>query len=127
MSNSRFLFSQTSLERLGTCDQRLQHLMLAALALSPFDFTIICGHRDQAAQDAACAAGKSKTPWPTSKHNHTPSLAVDIAPFPIDWNDTARFRKLADHVLATAKQMGIRVRWGGTFKFADLDHFELED
>jgi peptidoglycan L-alanyl-D-glutamate endopeptidase CwlK len=131
-------FGPRSLERLNTCHPDLQRVMRAAIASGP-DFSIICGHRGKAEQDEACAKGLSKTPFPTSKHNAVPSLAVDIAPYPIDWKDEARFVALARHVLAVAAELGVKLRWGGDWdgdgmtrsegdtdeRFVDLPHFEL--
>jgi peptidoglycan LD-endopeptidase CwlK len=133
-------FGKHSRARLLTCHNKLQWLMEEAIKDGP-DFSILCGHRGKAEQDAACRAGLSKAPFPTSKHNSMPSKAVDIAPYPIDWEDYGRFRALADHVLATAKRLGIEVRWGGDWdgdgktrrdgdmdeKFVDLPHFELKE
>lgn len=132
-------FGLRSIARLNTCHPDLQRVLNAAIADGP-DFTILCGHRGAAEQAEACAKGLSKAPWPTSKHNALPSLAVDIAPYPIDWNDYARFRALADHILAHAARLGIRLRWGGDWdgdgltardgdkdeRLIDLPHFELK-
>ncbi len=101
-----------------------------------FDCSVIEGHRGQAEQDAAFHAGKSKLKFPQSKHNKTPSLAVDVCPYPIDWQDYRRFYLFAGFVLATATAMGVKLRWGGdwdgdtTWKdqtFHDLPHFELKE
>lgn len=132
-------FGRHSLARLSTCHQDLQHVLTEAIATGP-DFTVLCGHRGKAEQDAACAAGLSKTPFPTSRHNSLPSMAVDIAPYPVDWNDYDRFRALADHILLTAARLGVPLRWGGDWdgdgktrsdgdtdeRFVDLPHFELK-
>lgn len=131
-------FGTASLAQLATCEDRLQRVMHAAI--EHMDFTVLEGHRGQAAQDAAVAAGNSKTPWPTSKHNATPSRAVDVAPYPVDWSDREaarqRFALLAGFVLACAATLGIRLRWGGDWNgnqdtrdesFRDLPHFELVD
>jgi peptidoglycan L-alanyl-D-glutamate endopeptidase CwlK len=133
-----FSFGPTSLARLDTCDVRLQEVAKRALEDSPYDFGIACGHRGQAEQDECCAKGLSKTPWPTSKHNSTPSRAMDIYPF-IDgkaaWNDIQAFKDVAHHILMTADRLGTRLRWGGDWnfnglqdeKFIDMPHFELKD
>jgi peptidoglycan L-alanyl-D-glutamate endopeptidase CwlK len=131
-------FGTSSLSRLATCHNDLQHVMGEAIATSPVDFAIVAGHRDQLEQDKCCLEGKSKTPWPTSKHNATPSLAVDIAPYrdhELVWNDKELFRDLAHHIFATADRLGIRLRWGGNWSdnaeaparstFIDMPHFEL--
>ena len=53
---------------------------------------------------------------PKNKHNaEEPELskAVDVAPYPIDWNDKERFYYFAGVVMGIAIQMGIPLRWGG--------------
>lgn len=126
-------FSQKSLDRLGTCDARLQRLFMEVI--KGFDCTVLEGHRGQEAQDAAFASGHSKLKYPNGKHNAMPSKAVDVAPFPVDWTDTKRFYYFAGFVLGTAKSMGIKVRFGGDWngdtqlkdnKFQDLVHWEVE-
>lgn len=117
-------FSKTSLERLATVDRKLYDICSEVIKV--YDFTVICGHRDKEEQDKAFAEGRSKTPWPTSKHNSTPSMAVDLAPYPIDWNDLERFKELDNHMQAAADKLGIKIRWGGHFtNIKDLDHWEL--
>lgn len=119
-------FSQKSLDILATVDRRLYDI--CSEVIQDFDFSVLVGHRNKEDQDAACAAipPRSKDPWPTSKHNSSPSLAVDIAPYPIDWNDIDRFRALAAAMYVAADKLGIKIRWGGDFiKLRDYDHFEL--
>jgi peptidoglycan L-alanyl-D-glutamate endopeptidase CwlK len=105
-----------------------------------FDCSVIVGHRNEEDQNLAFATGKSQLRWPQSKHNASPSNAVDVAPWPIDWDDRERFHLFAGYVLATAEQLyqigaiKRRVRWGGDWdsdtqvndnRFDDLVHFEL--
>lgn len=117
-------FGKISLDRLTTCDPRLQELFLEVVKHR--DCSVLEGYRPQDAQDKAFAEGKSKTPWPNSKHNKAPSLAVDVMPYPIDWSDKNRLIEFAGFVLGVASQKGIRVRWGGHFKsFFDGPHWEL--
>lgn len=127
-----YLYSQRSLDRLATCDTRLQRVFHAVIRV--VDCTILCGHRGQAEQDEAFRAGKSKVRWPHGKHNSLPSMAVDAAPYPIDWEDRERATLFAGFVLGVAREMGIRLRWGGDWNgdwqvkdnaFDDLWHFEL--
>jgi peptidoglycan L-alanyl-D-glutamate endopeptidase CwlK len=98
------------------------------------DLTVLCGHRGREEQDKAYAAGASSKPWPESLHNRLPSAAVDIAPYPLDWNDHLRFARLAGYVQAVADELGIEIRWGGDWdrdgnvkehSFIDQPHFEL--
>lgn len=125
-------FSKSSKDRLATAHPDLQRLFTEVVEY--FDCSVICGHRDQAEQDLAYATKKSKLKWPNSKHNKTPSLAVDVVPWPVDWKDTDRFLFFGGFVMGMAKAMGISLRWGGDWdgdndqkdeKFRDLPHFEL--
>jgi peptidoglycan L-alanyl-D-glutamate endopeptidase CwlK len=117
-------FSKRSIEKLSTCHEDLREIMLEAIKET--DFAVICGHRGKADQELACAQGNSQTPWPRSKHNKKPSLAVDIVPFPVDWDDTGRFKDLAKVIMRIAEEKGIKIKWGGDWRtFIDMPHFEL--
>lgn len=125
-------FSLVSLKRLATCDARLQ--MIANAAIAQTDFTVLCGHRGEEEQNDAFERGTSKLKFPNSKHNKFPSQAMDLAPFPIDWDDIERFKSLAKIVMAEAARMGVTLRWGADWdrdgdwrdeKFRDWPHFEL--
>lgn len=125
-------FSKTSLQRLETCHPDLQKICNEAI--KHYDFSVICGHRSKKEQDIALKNGATKLQYPKSKHNSNPSLAVDLAPYPIDWHKYERFYYLAGLIQATAKGMNIKIRWGGDWsmngnfeenKFNDLPHFEL--
>lgn len=90
------------------------------------DLTILCSHRGEAEQNQALRDGNSTKAWPDSKHNKLPSEAVDMAPYPIDWNDRERFALLAGYVLAVADSLDIEVDVGALWKkFPDLPHVEL--
>jgi len=126
-------FSKKSKERLSTCDERLQTLFKEVV--KHFDCTIVCGHRGEEAQNKAYKDGNSKKKYPHGKHNKLPSTAVDVAPYPIDWDDRERFQFFSGFVLGTAKQLGINIRYGGDWdgdnqlkdnNFDDLVHFEIK-
>lgn len=125
---------------LATCHPDLQRLFREVVARlpAPYDLTVLCGHRGEAAQEQAFREGKSTKHWPESLHNRLPSRAVDVAVYPIDWKDDVRFGWLAGFVFAVAVDLGLagRVRWGGDWNrnartadetFIDLPHFELTD
>ena len=127
-------FSKKSLSKLETCDKRLQDLFLRVV--QKFDCTIIEGHRSKDRQNKLFKEGKSKLKYPKGKHNAIPSKAVDVAPYPIDWNDRERFTYFAGYVVGIAYQMGLKIRWGGDWdmdtqvkdnNFDDLPHFEIRD
>lgn len=123
-------FSQRSLDRLNTCHPLLRRLMNSVV--QEIDITILCGFRGQEEQDAAFNKGTSKLKWPRSKHNISPSMAVDVAPYPIDWHDELRFRKMGETVkqhwerMPPEERLGYKLSWGGDWKsFKDFPHFEL--
>ena len=127
-------FGKRSIGRLQTCDQKLQELFYEVV--KHFDCSIIEGHRGEERQNKAYADGKSKVKYPNGKHNQNPSIAVDVAPYPIDWSDRDRFHYFGGFVLGVAKQMGMNIRWGGDWnqdtetkdnKFDDLVHFEIKE
>lgn len=125
-------FSAISEERLKTCDPRIQQVMREVIKL--FDCMVIEGHRNEADQNRAFAQGKSEKKWPDGKHNKYPSLAIDVMPYPINWKDIKRLCYFAGYVMATALQMGIKLRWGYDWDgdtdlndqtFNDGPHFEI--
>lgn len=119
-------FSTRSAARLLTCHHDLQRLFNEVI--KHVDCTILCGHRGEQEQNEAYALGHSKVRFPNSKHNPNPSMAVDVAPYPVDWNDLNRFREFAVIVKECAARMGIKVRHGGDWKgFPDWPHWELVD
>ena len=124
-------FGHRSEENLKTIHLHLQLLLREAIKL--MDFTVIEGHRSPERQ--AQLLTEKKTKVERSKHNESPSLAVDIAPWPIDWEDTKRFYYLAGIIRTLASEHGIPTRWGGDWDsdsdfadnvFNDLPHFELK-
>ncbi len=124
-------FSNRSRGILQTCDPRLQ--VLFERVVLTFDCTVVSGHRDQAEQNSLFHRGLSKLRWPHSKHNRDPSLAVDVYPYPIDWQDRDRFHFFAGFVMGIADTLE-NIRWGGDWDkdwqvrdnvFDDLGHFEL--
>lgn len=129
---------KVSMERLRTCDRRLQRIATEAIRITPIDFTILEGYRTIPRQQALFRQGASKIDGinKVGKHNYSPSLAMDIAPYPIDWQDLRRFYLLAGTILSVANSQGVALRWGGDWNsngdfddqsFHDLPHFELRD
>lgn len=125
-------YSSRSTKELATCDERLQ--LVFNEVIKRFDCSILKGHRKKEEQDEKYRLGLSKVQYPNSKHNFFPSLAVDVAPYPVDWRDRERFHYFAGYVVGTAISLGVRIRWGGDWDkdtqvkdnaFDDLPHFEL--
>ena len=126
-----YKYSKTSRKRLDSCHPELQRLFNSLI--EDYDVSIICGHRSKAEQDKAVADGASKTRYPNSKHNSMPSLGIDAALYPINWNDHGRHYMFVGIVRERAKQLGLPIRcgadWDSDFAtndqtFNDLVHFE---
>ena len=129
-------FSRKSRSKLEGVDARL--VLLLEEVVKYFDITVIEGKRSQERQNQLVKEGKSKTKF----GKHVQGMAVDIAPYPIDWNSRDDFHYLGGFVLGIACKMGINVRWGGDWSssslakeqrttkdnnFDDLVHFEIKE
>lgn len=94
-----------------------------ALSISPVDFTVIEGIRSLDRQKQLLAAGKSTT----LKSRHLTGHAVDMVPWPVDWEDLGRFEQMAEAMKTAAESLEIPIVWGGDWKsFYDAPHFELD-
>jgi len=121
-------FSRKSLDQLRTLDGRLQRILCEAIKY--YDFIILEGIRTIERQKELVEQGKSQTMnsyhLPISKNPW--SRAVDIAPYPIDWEDTNRFCELAGYIKRIAKEKGFKITWGGDWKtLKDMPHFQVEE
>lgn len=114
--------------------------MLFFEVIKNFDCTVLEGHRGEIDQNKAFEDGKSKLKWPDGNHNAMPSLAVDVAPYPIDWKNLSDFYYFGGFVMGIASQlkeqgkMTKSIRYGGDWnrnnkvsdeKFVDAVHFEI--
>ncbi|KQM92241.1 endolysin [Sphingomonas sp. Leaf22] len=157
------LLGQRSLARLAGVHPDLVRVVkrAAAMADARDDFTVLEGVRTKeqcyvnygkGRTEAECKAAKvpvnyaapraGKVTWLgnplASKHYPRPdgySHAVDLAPFPIDWNDLKRFDRVAALMLDAAKAEGVAIRWGADWDRdgkprergeTDSPHFELD-
>ena len=125
------IYSKNSSLRLASCCNELHETFTAVL--QQVDHTIIEGRRSAIVQNEHFRTGRSKVQWPNSAHNDAPSTGVDVAPYPIDWNDTKRFFYFAGVVKGVGYTLGHVIRWGGDWDgdndftdqtFNDLVHFE---
>jgi peptidoglycan L-alanyl-D-glutamate endopeptidase CwlK len=134
-------FSQQSFSRLSTCHIDLQTLFYEVV--KHFDCTILVGFRNEEDQNKAYHEGNSRLKWPNSKHNQQPSLAVDVAPYPLpDWRKKEDFIYFCGYVMGVAKRLKEEgkithsIRWGGDFNrnqrvsdsvIGDFLHFEIDN
>ena len=128
-------FSDHSMRIIKECDPRLQSIFLIVIKI--MDCRALSGKRGEEEQNELYRQGKTKLKYPESYHNKVPySKAIDIAPYPIDWNDRERFVYFAGIVIGVAEMLGHKVTWGGDWDrdfevkdniFDDLAHFQIED
>ena len=127
-------FGKRSKERLATCDTRLQEVFNEVIKY--VDCSILEGHRDKERQNQLYIEGKTKVKYPNGRHNSSPSNAVDVTPYPVDWADRERQTLFAGFVIGIARSMGITLRWGGDWdmdfqvmdnRFDDFPHFEIKE
>lgn len=131
-NNKPYHFSKKSASNLDSCHEDLQNILKDVIKY--IDLSVICGSRGKLEQDKAFALGKSKVKYPNSKHNNNPSLAVDIVPCPLDWNDLVSFEVLIRFIQGySLGKYNIRLRAGIDFNsnwkqddsFVDAPHLEL--
>jgi len=123
-------FGRRSKERLKGVDARLVNVANELIKL--MDVTVIEGLRSQERQNELVAQGKSKTKF----GKHVAGKALDLAPYPIDWDDRERFHYMGGMVRGIGRALGLKIRWGGDWDsdgdvkdngFDDLVHVELRE
>lgn len=119
-----FHFGEQSESHLMTCHVKL--IQLARSAIKIVDFSVIKGHRPEHEQRDAFTSGASKLLWPNSRHNSMPATAMDIVPYPVDWENLQRFKNLATVIKQCAKEQGIDVEWGYDLWRWDMPHWQLK-
>lgn len=130
------IFSAESLSNLAECDPQLQEVFFEVI--KHIDCSIICGHRGEIAQHKAFLEGNSQLDWPESKHNSTPSKALDAIPY---YKEASKRTKTENMYLfvgivkGIAISKGIKIRGGDDWdgdndtqdqEFHDPGHFEVE-
>ena len=138
-------FSAGSKAKLATAATDLQ--IVFNEVIRHYDCKILEGHRSIERQKELFAQGVTHKDGVSSlsKHNSTPSRAIDVVPYPVIWPNReamdpetyertlGRFYEFAGFVQGIAEQFSVPLRWGGDWdgdheytdqKFHDLPHFE---
>jgi len=112
-----------SLQNLSGVHPDLVAVVKLAISITEQDFTVIEGIRNINRQRELYKAGKSTT----MNSRHITGHAVDMVPWPVDWNDLERFEVVAEAMKTAAEELDIPIVWGGDWKsFYDAPHFELD-
>lgn len=129
-------FGATSHAHLNTCHPAIVGVMQRAILY--IDFSILCGVRGKVEQNRLKAEGKSRVSWPHSRHNIDPkkpksmafssrSVAVDIVPYPVDWNNVYGFIWLSQVIKRVAGEQGVELDWGYDLWGWDMPHWQLKE
>ncbi len=117
--------SERSHQRLQGVHPDLQRIVLLAATLTDTDFIITEGLRTVERQRQLVAKGASQT----MNSRHITGHAVDLAATvdgEVRW-DWPLYHRLATAMKEAARQLGIRMVWGGDWRsFKDGPHFELD-
>lgn len=132
-----FNLGKTSLARLQGVDETLVNVVKRAIEISDVDFTVMEGVRTLERQRELYAQGRTApgkiVTW-TMKSRHIEGKAVDLVPYPLDWNDLEKFNKIKDAMFQAAKELDVNLRWGadwdgdGNYREKgeyDSPHFEI--
>lgn len=138
-----YVLGKKSRERLAGVHPNLVRVVERAITITEQDFMVLEGVRTPARQRELYAQGRTK-PGPkvtwtlNSNHFVKPATgyghAVDLVPWPIDWNDLDKFDAMAHAMFTAAKDLGIAIRWGADWDRdgksrergeTDSPHFEL--
>ena len=129
----KFVLSKLSLGRLNGVDANLVKVVQRAIEITPQDFMVVEGVRTKeqcyinygkGRTVAQCTAKGvpaqyaqpklAKVTWlnnPLSS-KHVTGKAVDLVPYPVDWNDLTKFDQVAKAMFAAADELGVSIRWG---------------
>ena len=132
-----FKLGKTSLARLQGVDETLVNVVKRAIEISEVDFTVMEGVRTLERQRELYAQGRTApgkiVTW-TMKSRHIEGKAVDLVPYPLDWNDIEKFNKIKYAMFQAAKELDVNLRWGadwdgdGNYREKgeyDSPHFEI--
>ncbi|RSN84443.1 M15 family peptidase [Acinetobacter baumannii] len=146
--SKKYILSRLSLSRLAGLNTKLDAVVKRAIEITEQDFLVVEGVRSKeqcyinygkGRTVAQCVAKGvpsqyaqptlAKVTWlnnPLSS-KHTTGKAVDLVPYPVDWNDLSKFKKVAVAMKQAAKELGVELDWGGDWKSSkDYPHFELK-
>lgn len=139
---TKYGLSAKSKARLVGVHPKLVAVVQRAIELTTQDFMVLEGVRTPERQKELFAQGRTK-PGPkvtwTLTSNHFRQAdgyghAVDLVPFPVDWNDSKKFDAMSAAMFSAAKELGTPIRWGADWDRdgrprekgeSDSPHFEL--
>lgn len=143
---SEYKLSERSLKSLEGVDPNLVKVVERAIELTEQDFLVLEGVRSKeqcyinygkGRTVAQCSAkgvptkyaqpSLSKVTWLNNPlaSKHVTGNAVDLVPYPINWNTISKFTTISKAMKQAAKELGVDLEWGGDWTKKDYPHFEL--
>mgnify|MGYP003607750692 FL=1 len=143
---SKYKLSERSLNSLKGVNPNLVKVVERAIELTEQDFLVLEGVRSKeqcyinygkGRTAAQCSAkgvptkyaqpNLSKVTWLNNPlaSKHVTGNAVDLVPYPIDWNTISKFTTISKAMKQAAKELGVDLEWGGDWTKKDYPHFEL--
>jgi peptidoglycan L-alanyl-D-glutamate endopeptidase CwlK len=146
--SKKYILSKLSLSRLVGLNANLEAVVKRAIEITEQDFMVVEGVRSKEqcfinygkgrTVDQCKAKGVpaqyaqpklAKVTWlnnPLSS-KHVTGKAVDLVPYPVDWNDLSKFKKIAVAMKQAAKELNVSMDWGGDWTSSkDYPHFEIK-
>lgn len=153
-----YAFGTQSRARLAGVHPDLQRVVMRAIEISSQDFMVLEGVRTPERQRELYGNGRNanelrkagvnprlakpsnaKVTWTlNSNHFINPKTgkghAVDLCPYPVDWNTLSKFDAIAKAMMKAADELNIPIRWGADWDRdgkprekgeSDSPHFEL--
>jgi peptidoglycan L-alanyl-D-glutamate endopeptidase CwlK len=126
----KYRFAQSSIDMMRDVEPRLAAVMYEAKERAIIDFDVSCGHRSIEEQKKLFDNNRSLLDGTNhkSKHNYFPAKAVDIYAYKGKYADYSKEKMyyLSQIIKESAKDLGVKIRWGGDWKdFVDMPHYEL--
>ncbi len=126
-----YSFGERSERNLTGVHPDIIRVLRKAISLGVIDFSVIEGVRTLARQKQLYAQGRTTeghiVTWTlNSRHIKQPDgygHAVDLAPYPIDWQNEDKFWMLRGLIMGVARMEGVDLRYLKTN--SDLPHYEL--
>ena len=143
---SKYKLSERSLKSLEGVNPNLVKVVERAIELTEQDFLVLEGVRSKeqcyinygkGRTAAQCSAkgvpikyaqpSLSKVTWLNNPlaSKHVTGNAVDLVPYPINWNTISKFTTISKAMKQAAKELGVDLEWGGDWTKKDYPHFEL--
>lgn len=104
-----FVLGSRSKQNLVGVHPDLVRLTELAIQITKQDFTVVQGLRTEQQQASAVKSGNS---W-TMRSRHLTGHAIDVVPYPVDWNDLNKFKLIRDAFFQASSELEIPIRWGG--------------